>query len=332
MLQTARTEPAFPRVVLLTGGFGGARIAPALRDAVSPGQLSVIANVGDDLTWFGLRICPDVDSVLYSLAGLWDGEAGWGLRGDSFRVRDAVASLDEPPWFNVGDQDLALHLLRTELLRPGLTLTEVTRELARRLGIQRVAVIPASDQPSETRVVLEDGRVLHFQEWYVKEQAHPPVSRVTVARGPASPAAIEALRDSDAVILGPSNPVSSIGPILALDGVADAVRGVPCRIAASPTVLGTGPGDAGVRHHARARQRLLAADGDADTPAGIARRYAGLIQHFVLDEADSGHAPEIERLALKPTTCDVLDPGELARALVSLCRQGRTAGPAHRAG
>jgi 2-phospho-L-lactate transferase/gluconeogenesis factor (CofD/UPF0052 family) len=126
--------------------------------------------------------------------------------------------------------------------------------------------------------------------------------------------------------------VSSIGPILALDGVADAVRRVPCRIAASPTVLGTGPGGAGVRHHARARQRLLAADGDADTPADIARRYAGLVQHFVLDRTDSGQAPEIERLALKPTTCDLLDPGELARALVGLSGQGRAAGRAHRRG
>jgi len=234
-----------------------------------------------------------VDSVLYSLAGLWDGQAGWGLRGDSFGVRDAVASLDEPPWFNVGDRDLALHLLRTELLRSGLTLTEVTRELARRLAIQQVAVIPASDQPSETHVVLADGRVLHFQEWYVKEKANPPVRRVEVARGPASPAALTALRDSDAVILGPSNPVSSIGPILALDGVGDAVSAVPCRIAASPTVLGAGPGDAGVRHHAMARRRLLASDGDTDTPAGIARRYSGLVQHFVLDRTDSGQAPEI---------------------------------------
>ena len=332
MLQTARTGPAFPRIVLLTGGFGGARIAPALSDAVSPGQLSVIANVGDDLTWFGLRICPDVDSVLYSLAGLWDGQTGWGLRGDSFRARDAVASLDGPPWFNVGDRDLGLHLLRTELLRSGLTLTEVTRELARRLGIQQVAVIPASDQPSETHVVLEDGRVLHFQEWYVKEQAQPPVRQVKVAHGPASPAALTALRASDAVILGPSNPVSSIGPILALDGVGDAVSGVPCRIAASPTVLGTGPGDAGVRHHALARRRLLAADGDTDTPAGIARRYSGLVQHFVLDRTDSGQAPEIERLALKPVTCDLLNAAELARALVDLSRQGRPAGQAQRSG
>lgn len=314
----------FPRIVLLTGGFGGARLIPALRDAASPGQLSVIGNVGDDLTWFGLRVCPDVDSILYSLAGLWDSQTGWGLRGESFRVRDTLAALDTPPWFNVGDQDLGFHLMRASLLRSGLTLTEVTRELAQRLGVQNVAVIPASDRPCETHVVLEDGPVLHFQEWYVKEQARPRIRQVKIARGPASPAALEALRASDAVILGPSNPVSSIGTILALDGVSDAVRRAPCRIAASPVVLGVETGDAGILHHARARRRLLAADGDGDTPLDIARRYGGLVQHFVLDRTDSGDAPEIGRLGLDPVTCNVLNADELAHTLASLSMRGKS--------
>jgi LPPG:FO 2-phospho-L-lactate transferase len=308
----------FPRVVLLTGGFGGARLITALSDAIPPGHLSVIANVGDDLNWFGLRVCPDVDSILYSLAGRWDDRAGWGLRGETFRVRDALAALQARPWFNVGDLDLAFHLLRTDLLRSGLTLTEVTRELARRLGVQQLAVIPASDQPRETHVVLDDGRMLHFQEWYVKEEARPPVRQVRLAHGPASPAALDALRDANAVILGPSNPVASLGPILALDGVSDAVRRVPCRIAASPVVLGAGTEDAAIRHHARGRQRLLAAEGAADTPAGIARRYTGLVQHFVLDRTDAGHVVEIERLGLHPVTCDLLDAAELAGVLVDL--------------
>jgi LPPG:FO 2-phospho-L-lactate transferase len=314
----------FPRVVLLTGGFGGARLIPALRDAVPPGQLSVVSNVGDDLTWFGLRVCPDTDSILYSLAGLWDSQTGWGLRGESFRVRDGLATLGVPPWFNVGDRDLALHLLRASLLHSGLTLTEVTSELARRLGAAEVAVIPASDQPSETHVVLADGRVLHFQEWYVQEEARPPVKEIKIARGPASPAALEALRNSDAVILGPSNPVSSIGTILALAGVGDAVRQAPCRIAVSPVVLGVGTGDAGIRHHARARARLLAAEHGADTPPDIAGRYRGIVQYFVLDRADSGHIPEVKRLGLDPVTCDVLDAGDLARALVSLSTRGKS--------
>lgn len=308
----------FPRIVLLSGGLGGARLVSTLRESISSGHLSVIANTGDDLTWFGLRICPDVDAILYSLAGLWNAEAGWGRRSETFRARDALADLGSPPWFNVGDLDLAFHLLRTELLHSGKTLTEATRELARRLGVQGVTVIPASDQPQETHVVLQDGRLLHFQEWYVRESAHPPVREVRVPHGPASPAALDALRHADAVILGPSNPLSSIGPILSRHGLSDLVRQVRCRIAVCPVVLGISPLDAAVSHHTRARQHLLAPEGAVDTPEGIAKRYVGLVQYFVLDRADSAQAPEIERLGLNPVTCDLLDATELARTLADL--------------
>jgi len=308
----------FPRIVLLSGGFGGARLVTALSESIAPGHLSVIANTGDDLTWFGMRICPDVDAILYSLAGLWNAEAGWGRRGETFRTRDALADLGSPPWFNVGDLDLACHLLRTELLNSGKTLTEVTRELARRLRVRGVTVIPASDQLQETRVVLQDGRLLHFQEWYVRESAHPVVRQVRVPPGPASPAALDALRQADAVILGPSNPISSIGPILSRDGLCDLVRQVRRRIAVSPVVLGAGPPDASVSHHSRARQRLLAAGGAADTPEGIAGLYASLVQYYVLDRADSALVPDIQRLGLKPVTSELLDSPELARTLAEL--------------
>jgi LPPG:FO 2-phospho-L-lactate transferase len=308
----------FPRIVLLSGGFGGARLVPALREFVAPGHLSVIANTGDDLTWFGLRICPDVDAILYSLAGLWNAEAGWGRREETFRTRDALTSLGPPPWFNVGDLDLAFHLLRTELLHSGKTLTETTCELARRLRVQGVTVIPASDQPQETHVALQDGRLLHFQEWYVRESAHPLVQEVRLPHGPASPAALEALRCADAVILGPSNPISSIGPILTRHGLSDLVRQVRCRIAVCPVVLGISSSDAGVSHHARARQRLLTAGGAVDTPEGIAKLYVDLVQHFVLDRTDSAQVSEIERLGLNPVTCDLLDSTELARTLADL--------------
>lgn len=323
--QTPGREPTFSRVTVLSGGFGGARLIPAMSEIVPSGKLTVIANVGDDLTWFGLRICPDVDSILYSLAGLWNQAAGWGLRGETFRVRDTLAAFDSRPWFNVGDLDLAFHLLRTDLLRSGLTLTEATQELARRLRIQHVKVIPASDQPRETHVVLEDGRVLHFQEWYVKERAQPPVRQVQVSRGPASPAALEALHDADTVILGPSSPVASVGPILTLDGMSDAVRRAPCRIAVCPVVLGVGPTDNAVSHHSRARQRLLAAEGAVDAPVDIAKRYVGLVQHFVLDRTDTQYVTEIRRLALNPVTCDLLSPNELANLLVRLSTHGASA-------
>ena len=308
----------FPRIVLLSGGFGGARLVTALSESIASGHLSVIANTGDDLTWFGMRVCPDVDAILYSLAGRWNAEAGWGRRGETFRTRDALTDLGSPPWFNVGDLDLAFHLLRTELLNSGKTLTEATRELARRLGVRGVTVIPASDQPQETSVVLQDGRLLRFQEWYVREGAHPVVRQVRVPPGPASPAALTALRQADTVILGPSNPVSSIGPILSRDGLCDLVRQVRHRIAVSPVVLGAGPPDAAVSHHARARQRLLAAGGAADTPESIAGLYAGLVQYYVLDNADSALVPDIERLGLKPVTSELLDSAELARTLAEL--------------
>lgn len=308
----------FPRIVLLSGGFGGAQLVPALREFVASGHLSVIANTGDDLTWFGLRVCPDVDAILYSLAGLWNEEAGWGRRGETVRTRDALTDLGSPPWFNVGDLDLAFHLLRTELLHSGRTLTGATRELARRLRVQGVTVIPASDQPQETHVALQDGRLLHFQEWYVRESANPLVQEVRLPHGPASPAALEALRCADAVILGPSNPISSIGPILTRHGLSDLVRQVQCRIAVCPVVLGISSSDAGVSHHARARQRLLTAGGAADTPQGIARLYADFVQHFVLDRTDSAQVSEIGRLGLNPVTCDLLDSTELARTLAEL--------------
>jgi LPPG:FO 2-phospho-L-lactate transferase len=325
MPQNPAGKSAFPRVVVLSGGFGGARLIPAMSKIIPSGRLTVIANVGDDLTWFGLRVCPDVDSILYSLAGLWDQAAGWGLRGETFRVRDSLADLDCGPWFNVGDRDLAFHLLRTDLLQSGLTLSEATRELARRLGIRDVEVIPASDQPGETHIVLEDGRALHFQEWYVKERAQPQVRQPRVARGPASPAALEALRTADAVILGPSSPVASIGPILALDEVGDAVRRAPCRIAVSPVVSEAGPASDAVAHHSRARQRLLAAEGAADAPVDIAKRYAGLVQHFVLDRRDNRYMAAIKSLALNPVTCDLLSPDELANLLVRLSSRGALA-------
>jgi LPPG:FO 2-phospho-L-lactate transferase len=317
---TPGTVSAVRRVVLLSGGFGGARLVPALSEALPAGSLTVIANVGDDLDWFGLRVCPDVDSILYALAGRWHEAAGWGQRDETFRVGAALAALGAPAWFNVGDLDLAL-----QLLRAGRTVTDATRELARRLGIGPVDVLPASDQPCETHVLLEDGRVLHFQEWYVREAAEPAVREVRVPPGPAAKAALEALRAADMVILGPSSPVASIGPILARDGVTEAVRRVPRRIAVSPVAGRPGPrppgggtaGDA-VRHHARARQRLLAAEGLADKPTDIAGRYAGLVRHFVLDDADAGYAAEISGLGMDPITCDLLSPGELAATLAEL--------------
>lgn len=302
-------------VALLTGGLGGARLAPALRDAFGPGRLSVIANVGDDLDYHGLRVCPDLDSVSYALAGLWDSERGWGLRDETFGVRDALAKLAGPEWFNVGDRDLALHLLRAEKLRAGLTLTDATRDLLPGLGVSGVDVLPAADEPSETHVLLQDGRLLHFQEWYVGEGAKPEPAEVRLAGGKASGAAIAAIEEAGLVILGPSNPVTSIGAILALDGVEEAVRRAPHRVAVSPVVSSVPSENAGVRHHANARQRALATLGLSDTPGAIAGMYAGLVGEFVVDHEDSSYMEEVRRTGLKPIQTDLLDAEGLARTL-----------------
>ncbi len=305
-------------VALLTGGLGGARLAPALRDALGPGRLSVIANVGDDLDWHGLRVCPDLDSVSYALAGLWDSERGWGLRDETFGVRDALAHLAGPEWFNVGDRDLAFHLLRAEMLRAGLTLTDATRELLPRLGVSGVDVLPAADEPSETQVLLRDGRLLHFQEWYVGEGAKPEPSEVRLAGGAASSAAIEAIENAGLVVLGPSNPVTSIGAILALDGIEEAVRQAPRGVAVSPVVSSVPTENAGVRHHSNARERALATLGSSDTPGAIAGMYAGLAGEFVVDHADSSHVEEVCQAGLEPIRAALPHAAELARTLADL--------------
>ena len=307
-----------PRVCLLTGGLGGARLAPALRDALGRGRLTVVANVGDDLDWHGMRVCPDLDSVTYSLAGLWDSERGWGLRDETFRVRDALVGLREPSWFNVGDRDLALHLLRTEYLRSGLGLTEATRRLSRRLGITDVEALPAGDEPNETRVLCKDGRLLHFQEWYVGEGAHPELSEVRLARGTAAEAAVKAMEEADLLILGPSNPVTSIGAILALEGVREAIPKAAIRVAVSPVVVGVGSENPGVHHHALARQRTLATVGCADDPGDISARYKGLVEYFLMDHADAEHEKVVRRNGLEPIRAGLLDAPALAKVLVSL--------------
>jgi LPPG:FO 2-phospho-L-lactate transferase len=324
MVSSSSTESLGPRLVLLTGGFGGARLVPHLADVLGPGQLTIIANVGDDLTWLGVRICPDVDANLYAMAGLWDSARGWGRADDTFRTRDALASLKVDPWFGVGDADLALHLLRTELLRSGRTLTEATVELARRLGVERATVLPASNEPSETHLRLSDERYVHFQEWYVRERARPAVRSVYLAGGPASPAALAALRDADAVVLGPSNPITSIGAILALSGMEEAVARVPLRIAVSPVVIRVDALDDAARAHTLARQRILASEECLDHPGAIAGRYKRLVDYFVLDRADAEEQADVRSVELQPVLADLLDPVALAQTLKDL------AAPRHR--
>lgn len=304
------------RIVLLTGGLGGARLAPALASRCGR-RLTVVANVGDDLTWRTLRVCPDVDTVLYSLAGVWDAERGWGRREESWGVRTELERRGDEAWFNVGDRDIALHLRRSELLATGATLTAATRRLAAELAVG-VDLLPAADEPAATSIELVDGRILPFQEWYVREHAAPWVKTVHLSGAPASAAVLAAIAAADLVVLGPSNPVSSIGAILTLGGVRDALRTSGRVVAVSPVVCGAGTDDPGVAHHARARERLLGSIGRRDTPASIAGTYADLCDAFVLDHVDAGDADGVERAGLHPIFSSTLDPDDLAATLGDL--------------
>jgi len=322
-------EGSAPRIVLLAGGLGGARLAPALSREIGPGRLSVVANVGDDLDWQGLRVCPDLDSIAYALAGLWHGDRGWGRRDETFNVREGLERLGAATWFGVGDRDLALHLERTRLLRSGQSLTQASAELARRLGVRGVALLPASDLPSPTRLRLRDGRTLPFQEWYVREEAEPEVEETLLGGGPAAAEALAALAGADCVVFAPSNPLTSIGAILALEGMAPAVRRVPVRIAVSPVVLGQPSGSAAIAHHSRARQRVMRAAGGEDRPSSIAARYRDLADRFILDFTDRSEADEIRRLGLGVEPANVLDDAALAgvlarQAATSSARAGQT--------
>jgi len=262
-------------VVLLSGGTGGAKLARGLLDACD--ALTVVANTGDDIEIYGVHVSPDPDLVTYWLADEID-ERGWGLRDDSWRVMDALEQAGAPHWFRLGDRDLAMCLMRTERLRAGDTLTDAHRAVVDALGVP-ARVLPMSDRPVSTWVKAR-GRELPFQEFMIVEGAEGPIEDVEL-RGlesaPPSDAVLQAVAEADAIVIGPSNPVISIGPILALPGMREALRAAPAPVVAvSPFVGGRalkGPTEAFCR---KAGIELSA--------SGIARAYADVIDAVVADE------------------------------------------------
>jgi LPPG:FO 2-phospho-L-lactate transferase len=267
-------------VAVLSGGVGGARLLRGLVAVVSPGNVSIIGNVADDLEVLGLRVSPDLDSILYALAGLADEERGWGRSDESWRALETVAALGGEAWFSLGDRDLGLHLVRTQLLREGVPLSEVTARLASALGL-RAKLLPATDAPVRTFVETPAG-TFPFQTWFVARGHRDEVDAVHYAGAPEAtpaPGVVEALADADLVVIAPSNPYVSIGPILAVAEIraALAARGVPA-VAVSPLVGGRavkGPAD-------RMLQRLAG----GTSPAHVAGCYSGLIDALVVDASD----------------------------------------------
>ncbi|MDX6511953.1 MAG: 2-phospho-L-lactate transferase [Gaiellaceae bacterium] len=285
------------KVAVLSGGVGGARFLRALTETLPPADLTAIVNVGDDVEVLGLHVSPDVDSVLYTLAGVGDEERGWGRADESWRALDTVAELGGEAWFKLGDRDLGLHLVRTQALRAGASLSEVTRRIASGLGLE-TTVLPATDDALRTWLETPAG-TFPFQEWFVARGHRDEVDAVRYegaeAAGPA-PGVLDALETADLIVLAPSNPYVSIGPILAVDAIRGALaeRRVPS-VAVSPLIGGRavkGPAD-----------RMLARLAGGTDPGHVAGCYAGLIDALVLDEAD---AHLVDALDVRPIVTGTL--------------------------
>jgi len=269
------------RITVLAGGVGAARFLRGLVAAAPDATITVIGNTADDITLFGLRVCPDLDSVMYTLGGGSNEEQGWGRAGETFSVRDELAAYGaEPSWFTLGDRDFATHILRSQLLADGEPLSAATETLCARWRLG-VTLIPMSDDKIETHVTLADGRMIHFQEWWVRLHAAAPATAITpigaVAAAPA-PGVLRAIESADFVLFPPSNPVVSIGPILAVPGIREAV--------AAKTVVGVSGiiGGAPVRGMADA---CLTVIGVPTSAVGVAAHYGtGLINGWLVDEQD----------------------------------------------
>lgn len=288
-------------VVVLGGGIGASRLVTALARATAPGHLTCVVNTADDEWRYGLRICPDLDTNLYALAGLASRERGWGLEGDTFRAMERLRQLGEHPWFGLGDRDLATHLLRTEWLRAGQSLTAVTAELTRRVGVG-TRLLPMTDAEVETRVVNANGE-RSFEEYLVRDAAEGPVVAIEYrgieAASPA-PGVLDAISTADVLVLAPSNPIASLGPILGVPGVRAAVRESPAHVVAvTPVVANVPIHDPGEALRARCRSAMLAAHGLPHTASAVAGLFTDVLDVFVLDEADAVEAGAISAPGLE---------------------------------
>jgi LPPG:FO 2-phospho-L-lactate transferase len=304
-------------VLALSGGVGGAKLAAGLAAVLPPERLTMVVNTGDDFEHLGLTVCPDIDSVVYALAGLNDTQRGWGVVGETWQAMDMLGRLGEESWFNLGDRDLAMHLARSWRLRAGESLSEVTARLTAALGIvHRVA--PMSDSPVRTQLETDTGW-LDFQRYFVAEQCRPQVKAIRFegAGAPPSAALREALAREDlaAVIVCPSNPFLSVDPILALGGVREALEALSVpRLAVSPLVGGRavkGP-----------LSKLLDELGGGATNLSLARHYGPLIDHFVIDRRDAAEAEGLRARGLCVTLAETLmrepaDRENLARAVLA---------------
>src|SRR5882724_11389429 len=308
-------------ICVLTGGTGGAKFVDGLRQAIPAEDITIIVNTGDDLLWWGLYVSPDIDSITYVLSGMLSRERGWGVKGDTFLCLQAMGQLGEPTWFHAGDRDLAVHLLRSRLLAEGKTLSEATAIICEKLGV-KARILPMSNSRIETRVDTPVGE-LSFEEYFVQRWYQDPVNSVRFAGASdaePAPGVIEAIVSADAVLIAPSNPVTSIGPILAVPGIRDALIRARGKIAAISPIVGNAPvaGPAGI---------LMAAQGLPCSIGGVAQAYEDFLDVLICDTRDARSADALRRNGLRVQCTQTImrrveDKAALAREVLALVAAG----------
>lgn len=288
-------------ITALGGGVGAAKFLAGLTELCSSTKLNVIINTGDDIDIYGLRVSPDIDTVIYRLSGNIDRKKGWGLSGDSFNFLKSLSGLGVETWFNIGDKDLATHLYKNSLKIKGLKLSEITKNTAERFGIYNVNLMPMTNDKVETWIDTEDGK-MHFQEYYIKNSMEPVVKGVELrGRKNAQPApgVLESIRNAECIVICPSNPIISIGPILEIRGIRDEmIRSKAVKVAVSPLIGGKplkGPTD-----------RLMNGLGMEVSSTQIAKFYSDFLDIMVIDNSDKNEVEDIESLGIKTLVADTL--------------------------
>jgi LPPG:FO 2-phospho-L-lactate transferase len=287
-------------VVALAGGIGASKLLVGLTRAMDPRDLTIVVNTGDDIVLHGLAISPDLDIVTYSLAGNVNPETGWGFRDETFRALDQLAAYGRPAWFHLGDRDLATHIHRTAMLREGRSLSEAAESIRVAIGVQP-KILPMSDQPVPTMIDTDQGR-LHFQQYLVQRRAEPVVRNISfdgIEAALPAPGVLESLERAAAIVICPSNPLISIGPILAVPGVREALRKRRADVVAVCPIVGgkslKGPSD-----------RMLAQLGFDVSATGVARMYQDICATFLIDAVDAGERMAVEALGMTAVVCSTV--------------------------
>lgn len=310
------------KITALAGGIGASKLLLGLASVMPPEDITIIANTGDDIELFGLRICPDIDTVTYTLAGVINEETGWGLKGDTFECLRWLARYEEASWFNLGDRDLATHIYRTTALRNGLSLTDATGHIRRSLGV-RSTILPMTDAYTPTRVVTDEGE-MHFQEYFVRRRCEPRVREIRfdcIESVEAAPGVLSAILEANAVIVCPSNPFISIGPILAVPGVREALCQTEATVIAVTPIIG----GRALKGPAADMLRDL---GHEVSASAVASLYRDFLDGFVLDEVDASMEADISSLGIHAAVTNTVmntleDKQSLARTVLQLVMDGR---------